>query len=365
MIAPLLLALAAAPCTTVSTVEALVEATGSAPCIELAATTFDLTPLVAPVRRQRELKRSATASIFSPQRPGHGAFEGGLTLHDVGPFTLRGGTLHVGAPTATLTIARARDVVIEKLRVDGLLVLRHVEGLTLREVVATRLVLDDVHHARLERVSADVSVEDSSDVRLDAPPRRVSSSRDVSGPRGPLLGGRERERLPGTELVGRLRFDRTEATFADWSACARAGACAPREGPPDLPVTPLSLEEARAFCRWRGGRLPTPSEWVAAARGVDGRPWPWGFAPPTCRRAALTEAHDVFDGPCLLDELHPGCSHPEGNGPYGLCDQVGNAWEWTSDGKLRGGDVRTLEESKAPSPELAAGVRCVRDADVP
>ncbi len=92
------------------------------------------------------------------------------------------------------------------------------------------------------------------------------------------------------------------------------------------PVVDLNWYEAQAFCRWLGEqmeqhfRLPTEAEWEKAARGVDGRAFPWGneFDPARC---------NVKEGGRGITT--PIDAHPNGASPYGLLDMAGNVWEWT------------------------------------
>jgi iron(II)-dependent oxidoreductase len=83
------------------------------------------------------------------------------------------------------------------------------------------------------------------------------------------------------------------------------------------PVVWVSLEDARAYCEYRGKRLPTEPEWQKAAQGEDGRDWPWG---------------NVFDwnkANMDSDDTRPVGSYPMGASPYGCLDMTGNVWEWT------------------------------------
>jgi len=100
----------------------------------------------------------------------------------------------------------------------------------------------------------------------------------------------------------------------------RGGVCPPRLL--DHPVVFVSWNDARAYCAWAGRRLLTEAEWEKAARGTDGRKYPWGRATPTDRHANF--GRNVRD-------TTPVGAHPDGASPYGCLDMAGNVWEWCDD----------------------------------
>jgi formylglycine-generating enzyme required for sulfatase activity len=87
-----------------------------------------------------------------------------------------------------------------------------------------------------------------------------------------------------------------------------------------LPAQDVSWNQARAFCERNGMRLPTEAEWEYAARGTDGRMYPWGNAAPTPQLATFGQK-----------VASPTTANVRGAGPFGTLNQAGNMWEWVED----------------------------------
>jgi formylglycine-generating enzyme required for sulfatase activity len=149
--------------------------------------------------------------------------------------------------------------------------------------------------------------------------------------------GASDERPQHAVRVAAFEMDRHEVTVLAYDACVRAGRCtrAPgedvsrfcNEGHADRALHPINCvdwNQADAFCRWAGKRLPTEEEWEYAARGSAGREWPWGAAPPSAQ--LCWNRWKMLQGTCAV------ASFPEGDSPLGLQDMAGNVWEWTSSG---------------------------------
>jgi formylglycine-generating enzyme required for sulfatase activity len=132
-------------------------------------------------------------------------------------------------------------------------------------------------------------------------------------------------------MLSGFEIDITEVTQSAYAACVTANACtAPKNGPScsydpvgmaNLPVACVDWTQATAYCAWDGKRLPTEAEWEKAARGGDGRIWPWGNTTPDCTHASYSGCGGVV----AVATLTAGAS------PYVEQDAAGNIEEWVND----------------------------------
>ena len=142
------------------------------------------------------------------------------------------------------------------------------------------------------------------------------------------------ERPQRTVYVDAFYIDRTEITNAQYRRFleetgyeARSFMDSPPFDQPDYPALVGAWEDAAAYAGWAGKRLPTEAEWEKAARGVDGRIWPWGDV----WDQSILSGNDGTGEQDGYVQMAPVGQFPRSASPYGALDMAGNVWEWTAD----------------------------------
>ena len=159
-------------------------------------------------------------------------------------------------------------------------------------------------------------------------------------------------------------LDKYEVTNARYRQCVEGGGCTPpkdRQAFDDLeraqhPVTNITWNQARSFCQWQGRRLPTEAEWEKAARGTDGRRYPWG------------NDGDIVKSRVKNGEVTAGTGGTESVGrqvasvsPYGVFDLIGNASQWVKDWYAE--DFYQASPARDPQGPLRGSFRVLRGGE--
>jgi sulfatase modifying factor 1 len=189
-------------------------------------------------------------------------------------------------------------------------------------------------------------------------------------------------------------IDKTEVTVKAYAACVEAGRCsdAPltvswsgysaadvklysrfcnRDDRPEHPINCVDWNQAAVYCKWADKRLPSEAEWEYAARGNDGRVYPWGKEAPSAKRLNAcgsecvamakrelnAEWKSIYDASDSWASTAPVGSFPDGAGPFGALDMAGNVWEWTADwyGPYSGAAAKNPPGAKTGSGRVLRG----------
>jgi eukaryotic-like serine/threonine-protein kinase len=184
-------------------------------------------------------------------------------------------------------------------------------------------------------------------------PTLVDEIRDSQGvtmrlvPAGEFMMGRESyaDAPPHRVYLDSFYMDATEVTNLLYQKCVDANICTP---PHDLgsdsrptyfgdtefqyyPVINVDWYQANTFCEWRGARMPTEAEWEKAARGTDGRIFPWGDEAPDCQKVNYHPDYSKRPWYRCVGDTKPVRNYASGVSPYGLYEMTGNVNEWVAD----------------------------------
>ncbi|WP_374689623.1 formylglycine-generating enzyme family protein [Promineifilum sp.] len=180
--------------------------------------------------------------------------------------------------------------------------------------------------------------------RSPAPPDRYIHEKSgielIRIPAGPFLFGDNKETVELPEYwIGRYPVTNAQyKRFVDATGHRAPSHWKENAPPPDKldhPVVYINWYDAQALAEWAGLRLPTEQEWEKAARGTDGRLYPWGNEEPTAERCNFNKN--------VGDTTPVGKYSPKGDSPYGCADMAGNVWEWSASLYEQGKGLRVLK----------------------
>jgi len=144
------------------------------------------------------------------------------------------------------------------------------------------------------------------------------------------------ERPQHSVYVSDFWIEQMEVSNSRYAICVAARSCMPPSDTTstthsdyysnpayaNYPVVNVNYEQASAYCKWAGGRLPTEAEWEKVARGLEGRYYPWGTSAPT---------RDIANYGKIVGDTMPVDAYPAGATPLGVLNMGGNVWEWVAD----------------------------------
>ena len=163
-------------------------------------------------------------------------------------------------------------------------------------------------------------------------------------------------------FVPSFYMDRTEVTCEAFQKFDASYAF--KKGNEKLPATAITFAQAEAYSKWAGKSVPTEAQWEKAARGTDGRRYPWGDkwdAGRVARRGktlGVPVPEELKDKPTNACRLSPARVQPVGSvlagaSPYGCLDMAGNAWEWVAENYLGDPTMRILRGGAVGYGEIA------------
>lgn len=202
--------------------------------------------------------------------------------------------------------------------------------------------VSDALHQQVRRTRVEIASYDFGQAMpvtpVDSRVSEVDGMTQVFVPAGKfLMGTDDKEALKNRPehpvTLSAFWIDQTEVTNEMYAKCVEAKKCPPpfkeqfnpyygKAKYANYPVVYIPWDSADAYCRWAGRRLPTEAEWEKAARGTDGRLYPWGNEPPN---ASLANYDNALGDPLPVDR------YPLGASPYGALNMAGNVREWVAD----------------------------------
>jgi len=201
-----------------------------------------------------------------------------------------------------------------------------------------------------------------------ASPNAVSPNPEINAPQGMVYvpggvlkigrddGGEENERPAHTETINAFFMDRVEVTNEEYRKFIESRGYPPPpswqnnrypEGSDKNPVTDVTWEDASIYAKWASKRLPTEAEWEYAARGPEGRIYPWGNEWRDGMANVSAKAGKIR-------QIMPVGQFPAGASPFGILDLSGNVWEWTSS------DYKEYPGGKISIPENYSNLKVIR-----